>query len=118
MTKVTVSNEDDGATLICIQLNQNQQIAVNLVDGPSGLGGSVESDGLHEKEPLEEDWDGDTDGFDAKYHSWLSYEGAIHGLESFILSLACAGVDITSEAFVGAIETTLDSIGNNFSDTE
>lgn len=114
MATVTVSNNDDGSTLICIRLGEGRSISVNLVEGLSGLGGSIGSEGLHEKEVLEEDWDGDPDDFDAEHHSWLSYEGAIHGLESFILSLACAEVDITSEAFVVAIKTALEAIGNHF----
>ena len=36
-------------------------------------------------------------------------------LESFILSSACAGIDIESNAFIDAIETTVDAIGNHIS---
>lgn len=33
-------------------------------------------------------------------------------IESFILACACAGVDVESPAFLEAIETTIDAIGN------
>jgi len=34
-------------------------------------------------------------------------------LESFILALACAGVDVSTPVFVEALETALDAIENN-----
>jgi len=44
----------------------------------------------------------------------IPFNSAIDGMESLILAAACEGVDIGSAAFLKAIETTLDSIGNNF----
>jgi len=42
-----------------------------------------------------------------------SYDAAIDAIESFIMSAACAGIDITTPAFIEAIETTVEAIGNN-----
>jgi len=43
------------------------------------------------------------------------YNAAIDGLESLILAHACAGIDITSPAYLEGIETAEAAIGNNFS---
>ncbi|MHC4224770.1 MAG: hypothetical protein ACYSUN_12325 [Planctomycetota bacterium] len=43
------------------------------------------------------------------------YGAAIDGLESLILGHACAGIDITSPAYIEGIETAESAIGNNFS---
>lgn len=45
--------------------------------------------------------------------SYNQYEGAIHGLESFLLALALAGVDVSDDRIVGALDTALSAIGNN-----
>ena len=42
------------------------------------------------------------------------YNAAIDGLESFILSLACVGIDINEPKFLEAIETTVTAIANNY----
>ena len=41
------------------------------------------------------------------------FVSAIDGLESLILGHACAGIDITSKAYVEGIETALEAINNN-----
>jgi hypothetical protein len=41
------------------------------------------------------------------------FVGAIHGLESFVLALACAGVDIESQAFGDALSTAIDACAEN-----
>ena len=51
------------------------------------------------------------DPLDDQYtYGW--YEGAIDAVESFILAAAQAGIDVQSEQFTTAIQTTLDAIGN------
>lgn len=45
----------------------------------------------------------------------LMFNGALDGIESLILSCAVAGIDVESVAFQEALETSLESIGNNFS---
>jgi len=45
----------------------------------------------------------------------LLFNAAIGGMESFLLALACAGVNVTTKQFTTALETTLDSIGNHYS---
>jgi hypothetical protein len=40
-------------------------------------------------------------------------KAAVDTLESFILACACAEIDIESPAFLCAIETTIEAIGNN-----
>jgi hypothetical protein len=49
-------------------------------------------------------------GSDAKS---IKFNAAIDGLESLILAHACAGIDVTSPAYVEGIETTVEAIGNN-----
>lgn len=42
------------------------------------------------------------------------YNAAIDGIESLILALACAGVDVQSEAFIAGLTSAEQAIGNNF----
>jgi len=42
-----------------------------------------------------------------------TFNAAIDGLEALILAHACAGVDITSPAYIEGIETAVDAIGNH-----
>jgi hypothetical protein len=42
------------------------------------------------------------------------FRTAVNVLESFILAAACAGIDIQSPAFIEAIETVADKIGNEY----
>lgn len=43
----------------------------------------------------------------------VEYAAAIDGLESLILAHACAGIDITSPAYLEGIETAVEAIANN-----
>jgi len=43
------------------------------------------------------------------------YNAAIDGIESMILAHACAGIDISSPAYLEGIETAAEAISNNFS---
>lgn len=42
-----------------------------------------------------------------------AFNGAVDGVESLILSLACNGVDVESDTFQDAVNGCLDAIGNN-----
>jgi hypothetical protein len=42
------------------------------------------------------------------------YNAAMDGLESLILAHACAGIDVTTPAYVEGIETAVEAIGNHF----
>lgn len=41
------------------------------------------------------------------------FNGAVDGVESLILSLACNGIDVESDTFQDAVNGCLDAIGNN-----
>jgi len=41
------------------------------------------------------------------------YNGAVDGIESLVLSHACAGIDVESPAYVEGLKTTVEAIGNN-----
>ena len=43
-----------------------------------------------------------------------SLGAALDAVESFILAAACAGVNVTSPAFVEAVETTVDKVSNEY----
>lgn len=43
----------------------------------------------------------------------IANNGGVDAVMSFILALACAGIDVETPAFLEAIETTLDALGNN-----
>ncbi len=43
----------------------------------------------------------------------IAFNGGVDAIMSFILSAACAGIDVETPAFLEAIETTFDAIGNN-----
>jgi hypothetical protein len=51
-------------------------------------------------------------------HEWdegrAQFNAAIDGIESMILALAVAGVDVETPAVVEAIESAIDAIGNKF----
>jgi hypothetical protein len=51
------------------------------------------------------------DSLDDQFH-FGRYEGAIDALESFILAADQAGIDVQSDQFTTAIQTTLDAIGH------
>jgi hypothetical protein len=42
----------------------------------------------------------------------LAYDAGIDGLESLILAHACAGIDVTSKAYVAGVENAVEAIGN------
>jgi len=44
--------------------------------------------------------------------SSMQSDAAIDALESIILAHACAGIDITSPAYVEGVETAVDAVGN------
>lgn len=44
----------------------------------------------------------------------LAYNAAMDAVESMILSCACAGLDIKAPAFITAIQTTVDAVGNTY----
>ena len=44
----------------------------------------------------------------------LLFNAAVHGVESFLLALACKGVKVDGPKFVKALETTLDQIANHY----
>jgi len=63
-------------------------------------GGSITSKGLKVSWPVEEEE--------------ITFNAAIDGLESFLLSLACEGIDLHDSRIKRALETALESIGNHF----
>jgi len=58
-------------------------------------GGKIESD-------LKDESDNDN----------VQYDSAIDAVESLILAHACAGIDITSPAYLEGVETTIETISN------
>ena len=45
---------------------------------------------------------------------YREFRGLLDGIESLILALVCAGVDIETPEFLEGIETTIETIGNIF----
>lgn len=79
-----------------------------------GGGGSVTSN-LHYdslEDFLEDEDEADGEPLEQQFN-YGRYEGAIDGVESFLIALACAGVDVESEPVKQALQTALDAIGNN-----
>lgn len=77
-------------------------------------GGNVTSD-LHYgslAEFREAGGDEPSDPLDDQFN-YGRYEGAIDALESIVLAAHQSGIDVQSEPFLTAIQTTLDAIGNN-----
>lgn len=68
-------------------------IKVTLGKGEHGIGGAIQSN-LHEK-------------------GERKYNLAIDGVEALILAQAISGFDITSAAFLEALESTVNSLANN-----
>jgi hypothetical protein len=48
------------------------------------------------------------------YYKMDEYNVAIDGMESLILGLACAGVDVSTPQFRDGIISALDAIANNY----
>jgi len=67
--------------------------------GVNGRGGFIESDGI--KYP-------DIASMDCPFNA------AVDGIESFLLALACEGVDVKDVRFKTALETALEKISNTF----
>lgn len=44
----------------------------------------------------------------------LLFNAAMHGVESFLLALACAGVEIQAPPFAQALQTTLEQLDNKY----
>lgn len=84
-----------------IQINSTSYIEIPIHENSTGkLVGYVISKGLHLKES------------DPEYNR--DYDSAIDGLESLILGLACAGVDISTEQFKEGVISAVDAISNNY----
>jgi hypothetical protein len=72
------------------------------------MGGNITSD-LHEKCGCE----------DAPPHpdegpcGACAYNNAMHGIEALILGHACAGIDITTPAYLSGIEAAVEGAANN-----
>ena len=54
------------------------------------------------------------DEIEQQLEARAEYNAAIDGMESFLLALACAGVDVLDPAFKVAINTAVDAIANHF----
>lgn len=67
----------------------------------NNTGGSVSSDLHASPQPADE-----TD------QAYFAYEGGVDVLESFLLALACAGIDVQEPRFCEALQTTIDAMGN------
>jgi beta-lactamase superfamily II metal-dependent hydrolase len=80
-----------------IHLSNNQSITVRVDDDGTGV---ITSTGLKTT--------GDADSTEEQIMN-----AAIDGMEALILSLACAGVDISTEAFKTAIISANDALVNN-----
>jgi hypothetical protein len=85
-----------------IRLNSNQFIELNYT--PNG-GGSISSTGLK--------LDNHNAISEGTTEALAAYNGAIDGLESLILSQACEGIDVTSDAYNRAVISAIESIDNN-----
>lgn len=98
-------------------------IVITLVDRKSDshrgwVGGSI-STSLHEPCPACGEvscyahCDKSTETED-EYDARATFNKMISAMESFILAQACAGVDVESPAYLEALKTGFDAIGNNY----
>jgi hypothetical protein len=78
-------------------------------------GGTISSD-LHETVPIKPNCDEDT----PEYWDWrkeklavTEYNRAMDGIEALVLGHACAGIDITTDAYLTGIRTAVDGAANN-----
>lgn len=76
-------------------------ITVEVVNMNGAPGGGISS-GLSECLMGSEPYEGD-----------FELDGAVNALESLILGHACAGIDISSEAYVTGLDTAIEAIANN-----
>ncbi len=82
---------------ITISMSPDHQISV-LVENPEEKGGgSIRSINLKEEE-----------------EGAKEFNAAIDGIESLILAHACAGIDISSPAYIEGIQSAVEAVGNNF----
>jgi len=98
--------------------------AYNIVIEIEGNGGTITSD-LHESCPYCDQIHCVNDCDQSQYDSTQETEedackrgqfnAAMDGIESFVLAQACAGVDITTPAFICALETAFESCANRYS---
>ena len=89
-----------GAATFSLNLDQN------------GAGG-VSSDQHYTEQTWVGEFGDEYDNFIEAVLAHRHHEGCIDALESFLLALAMAGVDVRDSRIVGALNTTLDAIGNN-----
>ena len=89
-----------------IEIEINDKINFILKVGTHGIG-KIESSGVHYDDPseIEQTFDNGDD--------LAKYEAMVDTLENMIFACACEGVDVESDAFKKAIQTTLDAISNN-----
>lgn len=52
---------------------------------------------------------------DLKEDGHVAYNAAINGVESLILAQACMGCDVTSPAYLEALEVAVEACNNNLS---
>ena len=83
-------------------------IAIGHEDADGGRSGSLTSD-------LHEGWeDNSPDSYNDEDRANIdTYNATIDGIEAMILACACAGVDVTTPAFLEAIETAVEGAANN-----
>lgn len=84
----------------CYGIVVETMIDIGRIQGDDHICGTITSD-------LKKDTDKKKDA---------EYRAAIDGLESLILAHACAGIDITTPAYLEGIESAVDAISNNFGD--
>ena len=81
-------------------------ITVQVVPGGSRNSASIESD-------LRKHLFGDPDPAMSDIYSDAEEEAVVDALESLILAHACAGLDISSPAYVDGLRTSLEAIANH-----
>lgn len=92
-----IVNLNGGSTLA--EDDKAFRITLVKVKGLSRPSGVIESQGI--KTP------GEADSMEE-----LCFNAAVDGVESLVVALACAGVDVTSKPVVDAINVALDAINN------
>lgn len=85
-----------------LEYDSNSYIDIDTQERPDGAGFN-EGAGVTESVGLKDDLDGNA-----------AYNDAIDGLESLILSQACAGIDVTTPQYRQAFISAVDAIGNNY----
>jgi hypothetical protein len=88
-----------------IELSDGARIDVTIGDGGCA---SITSEGLHVTESDVNSMEGMPD-----LELYDGYNAAMDGLESLILGLASAGIDVSTEAFKTGIQSAVEAINNN-----